>query len=207
MNQAEDDETVPIHPVERTPVARFLVSGKVELVADVAAALRDEGAEAVEVGDVTALTQVCADAGARAFDGYVQLPAKFTVEGDSAVERVHHYFSAGALGRFTAVAAVLPSLVPNARITFVTGALPPEVSTQDEVAARRALVRVLGHAARADAADGLRVDVLSPNSSPNEIALTALGRNPAWEALVSTGTDESYADWRVEVLGLMSAEM
>ena len=106
-------------------MARFLVSGKAELAAAVAAALRAEGAEAVEVSDVTSLPQVCAAAGPHAFDGYVQLPAKFTVEGDSAVERVRHYISGGVLARFTAVAAVLPSLVPNARITFVTGALPP----------------------------------------------------------------------------------
>jgi hypothetical protein len=188
-------------------MARFLVSGKAELVADVAAAMRVEGAEAVEVGDLDALTRVCADAGPRAFDGYVQLPARFTVEGDSAVERVRHYISGGVLARFTAVAAVLPCLVPNARITFVTGALPPEVSTTDEATARRALVRVLGHAARADAPDGLRVDVLSPTSSPKEIALTALGRNPKWEALAAADTDESYRDWRTEVLGLISADM
>jgi hypothetical protein len=187
-------------------MARFLVSGKAELAADVAAALRAEGAEAVEVSEVTTLPEVCAAAGPRAFDGYVQLPAKFTVEGNSAVERVRHYISGGVLARFTAVAAVLPSLVPNARITFVTGALPPEVSTEDEATARRALVRVLGQAARADAPDGLRVDVLSPTSSPKEIALTALGRNSKWEALAAAGPDESYTDWRAEVLGLISAE-
>jgi hypothetical protein len=172
---------------------RFLVSGKAELATDVAAALRAEGAEAVEVSDVTALPEVCAGAGARAFDGYVQLPATFTVEGDSAVERVRHYISGGVLARFTAVAAVLPSLVPNARITFVTGALPPEVSTEDEATARRALV--------------LRVDVLNPSTSAKEIALTALGRNPKWEELADADTGQSYTDWRDEVLGLISAEM
>jgi hypothetical protein len=188
-------------------MARFLVSGKAELAADVAAALRAEGADPVEVGDLDALARVCASAGPRAFDGYVQLPARFTVEGSSAVERVRHYISGGILARFTAVAAVLPTLVPNARITFVTGALPPEVSTEDEATARRALVRVLGHAARADAPDGLRVDVLSPTSAPKEIALTALGRNPKWEALAAADPDLSYTDWRDEVLGLISAEM
>jgi hypothetical protein len=188
-------------------MARFLVSGKAELAADVAAALRAGGAEAVEVNDVTALPEVCTSAGPHAFDGYVQLPAKFTVEGDTAVERVRHYISGGVLARFTAVAAVLPSLVPNARITFVTGALPPEVSTEDEATARRALVRVLGHAARADAPDGLRVDVLSPSSSPEEIAETALGRKPTWEALAAADPDASYTDWRAEVFGLVSAEM
>lgn len=188
-------------------MARFLVSGRADLAADVAAALREEGAEAVEVGDVTALAEVCGSAGPRAFDGYVQLPARFVVEGASAVERVHHYFVGGALARFTAVAAVLPSLARGAHITIVTGALPPEVSTKDEVTAREALMRVLGQAARADAPDGLRISVLNPTSSPKEIALTALGRNPDWEALADAGADESYANWRAEVLGLTSAEM
>jgi hypothetical protein len=51
----------------------------------------------------------------------------------------------------------------------------------------------------------LRVDVLSPSSSAKEIALTALGRNPKWEALAAADADE-YPDWRAEVLGLISAE-
>ena len=85
------------------------------------------------------------------------------MEGDSAVERVRHYISGGVLARFTAVAAVLPSLVSNARITFVTGALPPEVSRPTKPRRARRC-RVLGHAARADAPDGLRVDVLNPGS-------------------------------------------
>lgn len=102
---------------------------------------------------------------------------------------------------------MLPTLVPNARITFVTGALPPEVATHDETAARRALVRVLGQAARADAPAGLRVDVLSPDTAPDEVALTALGRNSRWEALASKDPEQPYNQWRDEVLGLVSAEV
>lgn len=188
-------------------MARYLVSGIAALAADVAAALRGEGQEVVEVADVAAVPGVCADAGPGAFAGYVQLPATFTVAGRSAVERVHHFFSDGVLARFPAVDAALPSLVPDARITFVMGVLPPDVSTKDDVAARAALVRVLGHAARADAPDGLRISVLSSGSSPEEIALTALGRNPEWEALTAGLSSESYADWRVEVLGMIRAEM
>jgi hypothetical protein len=97
---------------------------------------------------------VCEDAGPGAFDGYVQLPASFTVQGDTAVSRVHHFFADGVLARFPAVAAALPALTPEARLTFVTGVLPPDVSTEDDVAARSALVRILGQAAQADAANG-----------------------------------------------------
>ncbi|WP_214370569.1 hypothetical protein [Pseudonocardia sp. H11422] len=147
-------------------------------------------------------------AGPAAFDAYVQLPATFTVQGTTAVDRVHHFFSDGVLARFPAIAVALPALRPSARITFVMGILPPEVSTDDDVAARGALVRVLGHAARADARDGLRVHVLGSGTAPEEIALTALGRNPAWESLTAGfASGVSYADRRVELLGLMSAEM
>ncbi len=184
----------------------FLISGIAALVGDVAAALRENGSTAVEVHNVGDVPRACAEA-EQSFDGYIQLPATFTVSGDTAIARVHHYFSAGVLARFTAVAAVLPKLAPGARITFVTGVLPPGVNTDDDVAARAALIRVLGHAARADGPADLRVSTVEPGSTPTDIALTALGRNPEREAL-SRGTDDSsYADWRVELLGMMSAEM
>jgi hypothetical protein len=185
---------------------RYLVSGIAELVSDVAAVLRENGAEVVEVDDIAAVPQACAAAGPGAFDGYVQLPATFTVRGDTAVERVHHFFSDGVLARFPAITAALPALTPSARVTFVKGVLPPEVSTEDDVAARASLVRVLGHAARADGPADLRVNVLGSGATPKEIALTALGRNPEWETLTAGFAGGSYADWRVELLGLMSAE-
>ena len=100
------------------------------------------------------------------------------------------------LARFPAVAAALPALAPRrARLTFVTGILPQDVATEDDVAARAALVRVLGHAARADAPEGLRVCMLSSGSSADEIAATALGRDA--RNGVPDLTDEAYADWRV----------
>jgi hypothetical protein len=191
---------------ERNPMPNFLVSGIAELAAQVATVLRENGSTVVEVDDIDDVARACADAGDRAFDGYVQLPATFTVQGDTAVERVHHFFADGVLARFPAVSAALPALTPEARITFVMGVLPPEVSTDDDVSARAALVRVLGHAARADGPVGLRVSVVGSGSTPKEIALTAMGRNPEWESLVAGASGGSYADWRVELLGLMSAE-
>jgi hypothetical protein len=183
----------------------FLISGIAELVAGVATALRENGGSAVEVDDIADVPRVCAEAD-RTFDGYIQLPATFTVTGDSAVGRIHHFFSDGVLARFPAISAALPTLAPDARITFVMGVLPPEVSTDDDVSARAALVRVLGHAARADGPTGLRVSMLGSGSTPKEIALTALGRNPEWESVTADFAGGSYADWRVELLGMMSAQ-
>jgi hypothetical protein len=184
---------------------RYLVSGIADLVSDVAAVLREHGAEVVEVDDIDDVPRACADAGAGAFDGYVQLPASFTVEGDTAVSRVHHFFAQGVLARFPAVAAALPSLTPEARITFVTGVLPGDVSTEDDVAARSALLRILARAARADAGDRLRVCTLGSGSTAKDIALTALGRNPDTGSF-TTAPDESYSEWRIELLGMMWAE-
>ena len=184
----------------------FLISGIPALVGDVAAVLRENGSTAVEVPDIADVPRSCAEA-EQLFDGYVQLPATFTVSGDSAVARVHHFFADGVLARFPAVAAALPTLANDARLTFVTGVLPPDVSTEDDVEARAALVRVLSRAARADGPAGLRVSMLGSESTPKEIALTALGRSPEWEALADDVDGTSYADWRVELLGMMSAEM
>jgi len=184
---------------------RFLVSGIPAFVADVAAALEQNGADAVQVGDIADVPRACADAGPAAFDGYIQLPASFTVQGETAIQRVHHFFADGVLARFAAVEAALTAMRPDARITFVLGVLPAEVSTQDDVDARAALVRVLGHAARADAGPGLRLDVLASDSTPKEIALTALGRGGE-RPPVGEMSDESYAEWRMELLGIVWAQ-
>ena len=184
---------------------RYLVSGIAELVSDVAAVFREHDVEVVEVDDIDDVPRVCAEAGAAAFDGYVQLPASFTVQGDTAVTRVHHFFADGVLARFPAVAAALPSLKPEARLTFVAGVLPPDVSTEDDVTARAALIRILGQAAQADAANGLRVCTLSSGATAKDIALTAMGRN-ADRGSFTSEPDESYDEWRIELLGMMWAE-
>src|SRR3954452_11191806 len=184
---------------------RFLASGIPALVADVAAELEQNGSDAVQVGDIADVPRACADAGPGGFDGYIQLPASFTVQGETAIQRVHHFFAEGVLARFAAVEAALGAMRPDGRITFVLGVLPGDVSTQDDVAARAALVRVLGHAARADAGAALRLDVLESGSTPKEIALTALGRGSERQP-VAEMSDESYAEWRMELLGMVWAE-
>jgi hypothetical protein len=192
---------------EAVAMAAVLVSGAAELVAQVASALRARGAEVTEVTELDKLPAVCAAAGPGAFNSYVQLPAAFTVHGDTAVDRVHHFYADGVLARFPALAGALPALAPPSRMTFVLGKLPVEVATADDREARRALVRVLGHAARADFPDGaLAVRILDISSTPDEIALVALGRDPAREGLLDQLDDMSYEDLRVEMLGLVSVE-
>lgn len=81
------------------------------------------------------------------------------------------------------------------------------MASQDDRDARRALVRVLAHAARADTTGGdLAVRILDTGSTPDEIALVALGRDPAREGLLDQLAEMSYADLRVELLGLVSVE-
>jgi hypothetical protein len=185
----------------------FLISGIAALGSDVTAALMAEGSTALRVDDIADVAGVCAGSDPGTFAGYIQLPATFTVSGESAVDRIHHFFSDGVLARFPAVGVALPTLGDGASITFVMGTLPPEVSTEDDVAARAALVRVLGRAARADGPPDLHVNILGSGASAREIALTALGRNPELEMLAEGPDEGSYADWRVELLGMISAEM
>jgi hypothetical protein len=180
------------------------VSGTFQLVSDIASVLREHDTEVVEVDDLADMPRVCAEAGAGAFDGYVQLPAAFTVQGDAAVARVHRFFADGMLARFPAVAAALPGLKPGARLTFVTGVLPQDVSTEDDVAARGALIRILGQAAQADAANGMRVCTLGSGATAKDIALTALGRRSDAESF--TSEPDEYSEWRIELLGMMWAE-
>lgn len=188
-------------------MASVLVSGASAHIGQVAQALRDRGANPTEVADLADMPAACAAAGAAAFDSYVQLPATFRMHGDTAIQRVHHFYAQGVLARFIALDAALPALVPAARITFVLGTLPPEAATSDDREARQALTRVLAQAARADTPDGhLTVRVLHAGAAPDEIAQVALGLDPARHELIDRLGELSYADWRVELLGLAAVE-
>ena len=188
-------------------MAVVLVSGAQALVAEVAAALRTRGATVTEVADLDDIPAVCRAAGDRVFDSYVQLPAAFQMRGDTAIQRVHHFYAAGVLARFPALDAALPALTQDARVTFVLGQLPADAATADDREARRALTRVLGHAARADSPDRhLAIRVLDSGTPAGEIALVALGLGAARYDLDERLADLSYADWRVELLGLVALE-
>src|SRR5690242_4593109 len=152
-----------------------LLSGAPDVVGQVAAALRARDAEVTEVTDLSTVPAVCAAAGPSAFDAYVQLPATFRAQGDTAIRRVHHFYAQGVLNRFTTLAAALPALSPSARLTFVLGTLPPEAATDDDREARRAMIRVLVEAARADRPDGhLSARVLAAGVPAEEISRVAL---------------------------------
>jgi hypothetical protein len=184
-----------------------LVSGIATLVTQVAAALRGRGADVVEITDVSDSAAVSAACAGKTFDSYVQLAETFEFHGDTAIERVRHFYANGVLNRFTVLTAVLPALTPTAYVTFVLGHLPPEVATDDDREARRALTRVLSHAARADTPDGhLTVRIRDANAAPDEIAQVALGLDPNRQETMDRLDELSYADWRVELLGLASVE-
>jgi hypothetical protein len=183
----------------------ILVSGIGELIEPVADALRAQSSTVVVVGEVAEVAAAAKEAGPRAFDGYVQLPARFGLLGDTAVDRIHHFVVYGLMARFPAMSAALPALAPGAQIAFVPAVLPAEVATDDDVQARAALLRVLARAARADGPDGLRTHFLGSGATPDEIAASVLGRGPKHEEHVPVELDRSYADWRVELLGMMSA--
>jgi hypothetical protein len=197
-----------------------LVSGATVYVERVAAALEEHGAEVTRVTELSELPSVCAAAGQGAFGSYVQLGVNLRVEGGTAIERVRHFYGSGVLGRFTALAAVLPAMAPGGRITFVLGALPwkdaalgmilpaagdPDVAkleaTYDVGEARRALTRVLSHAARADAEGELVVRILEADAGSEQIAGTALGHVAATGEVDDRTAEMSYADWRVEMMG------
>src|SRR5439155_19451821 len=110
----------------------------------------------------------------------------------------------GVLARFPALDAALPALAPAARVTFALGTLPPEAATAEDVAARRALVLVLAHAARADAR--VRAQVLDSGTAVDDVAFAALGGDLARQELLERLDDVDYHEWRVELFGLASAQ-
>ena len=184
-----------------------LVSGTADSAGVVAAALRELDADVTEAHDLDELTTACATAGESAFDAYVQMPATFEMTGETVIDRVHHFYSAGVLARFDALATALPALAANAKVTFVLGALRPEVASTDDLTARRSLLNVLGHAARADAPEKrLAIRMLSFSLAADVIARAALGRDSSSPVLLEEMSRLRYDDWRTELLGMVAVE-
>jgi hypothetical protein len=182
-----------------------LVSGEENHVAEVADALRRRGASVTEVTDLANVPDACQKAGDGAFDCYVQLAAAFRVEGDSAVQRVHHFYANGVLARFTALDAARDALASPASVVFVLGTLPREVTTDDDRQARRALTGVLGQAARSDADGELTVRVLEADTEADRIAALALGQTPPPRE-ERRPAEMSLEDWRVELMSVVLVE-
>lgn len=183
-----------------------LVSGAPAHVDRVAAALRKRGADVTEVTDLEALGSVIDSSTSGAFDAYVQLASSFSVRGDTAIQRVHHFYAGGVLARFTALDRVVPALAQSATVTFVMGALPAEGSSTEDVEARRALTCVLARAAQADQAPGqLSIEILGADASAEDVATAAMAPNTRHVPPILADPVD-YADWRVEVLGLAMLE-
>ncbi len=185
---------------------RVLVSGIAQQVEQVTAALLARGTAVTPVVDLAEIPAACTAVGPDAFDAYVQLPSTFTVRGSTAIQRVHHFYAEGVLARFGALDTALGSLVTGARVVFVMGTLPPEAATIDDREARKALTRVLAHAARADAADRLVTRVLEAGAAADDIAFVALGGDLARRELMERLDHLTDADWRTELLGLAAVQ-
>jgi hypothetical protein len=184
-----------------------LVSGAPKQVSAVGEALRRRGAQVVEVTDLSNVVRACQDAGEGAFAAYVQLGASFRVQGDTAVQRVRHFYADGVLARFTALDAARPALAPGASVVFVMGSLPPDVASDADRAARRSLTNVLAQAVRADASPSeLTIRVLDADIEADRVAALALGQSPEPRDAESHLEGLSLSDWRVELMGVVLVE-
>jgi hypothetical protein len=193
--------------MERTDMTTVLVSGAEKQVADVAAELRGRGAEVTEVIDLLDLPKVCAEAGPGTFDSYVQLGSTYEMRGDTVVERVRAFYANGVLARFPALGAASTALTDSARILFVLGVLPAEVASDDDQDARHSLTKVLSHAVRADVPHAAyAMQVIPAETSAADIADAALGAGSKHKQLLDRLSDLDYADWRVEILGMVNVE-
>ena len=72
-----------------------LVSGAPERIAPVSKVLRAQDCTVVEVDDLANVPAACKEAGENAFDAYLQMPAYFAIQGDTALERLHHFYAKG----------------------------------------------------------------------------------------------------------------
>ena len=151
--------------------------------------------------------------GAGAIDRYIQLGVSVPARGETVVRRVHSFLNDGLLERFAAVERVLPLLADGATVLLVAGNLPAEAAAPDDQAARLLLLRVLGHAIRADLAPKrVRVRIISGERTDEQIVDFALSgaKDPLTEMPTVPDphmSDTSYEDWRTQVLGLAQVEV
>jgi hypothetical protein len=194
-------------------VSTALVTGSAGPAEQVAAALRDSGAQVITVTELDTLESALADVPPRSLDSYVQLPVMIRPTGDTVVARVRAFLDDGILTRFRLAEAVLPALSDEGHVLLVRGHTLPDGDTPDDQAARKALLHVLAHAIRADKAPaGVRVRVLSDELKPADIARIALRRDTGVRRAVRSfdvaarEEEKSYQDWRTEIMGLVSVE-
>jgi hypothetical protein len=188
-----------------------LVTGAAEPVAAVSEALRHVGAEAIAVDDLDKLDAALAGISPGSLDGYVQLPVHVAAQGDTVVERVRNFLEDGLLARFVAASTILPVISDQARVVLVGGNTLVEASAPDDQNARLALLGVLAHAIQADkSATHVVVQVLPNDVLPEHIAAVAMGSQPTREQalaeVLARDPKMSFADWRIEVMGLVNGE-
>lgn len=185
-----------------------VVSGSAEAAEPVVAALRMAGAKAVAVTGAEQLVAALKMLPPRSLGAYVQLPVLLEPGGDTVVSRVRSLLEDGLLTRFALADAVVPALAKDASVVLVGGHTPVETSAPDDQPARLAMLNVLAHAIRADRAPvRTRVRVLDHTQTATAIAQVALTSGAAPDRPAPPPSHEAaraYADWRSELLGLVS---
>lgn len=145
---------------------------------------------------------------------YVQMPVRVTIADDgpdsSVVHRVNAFLQQGLMERFRTAEAVLSVLHSEAVVLLVSGNSPLDGAAPDDDAARRSLLHVLAHAMRAEKAPArLRVRVVDTSAGPEALATAALTGDKITAAPRVRSQLEAnltYADWRVEVMGLVGTD-
>jgi hypothetical protein len=184
---------------------RALITGSPDRVAALSKLFERAGDEPVTLAQL--------GPGAGAIDRFVQLGVSVQARGDTVVRRVHSFLNDGLLERFVAVERVLPLLADGATVLLVAGNLPAEAAAPDDRAARLLLLRVLGHAIRADLAPNrVRVRVISGDRTDEDIVDFALSgaKDPLTEVPTVPDmqvSDTSYEDWRTQVMGMVRVEV
>lgn len=187
-----------------------LVGGSAHRAGPVRAALA-----ALECTVVTAehgaLLDACETLGPASVDAYVQLPVDIEPAGSTVVARIHDFLEQGLLARFEDVTTVFSALRPGASVVLVSGNQPADSAGPDDYHARLALLRVLGHAVLADAANRkLRVVVVDQGRSIDDIARVVVEGPRDLQRMIAdlaeSNPQMNYNDWRLEVLQLASIE-
>jgi hypothetical protein len=180
-----------------------LVAGPSERAGDVAAALRAEGFATITVDDREPVGAACNRVSPRSVDCFVRLPAEGEREGQSSPGGARPPRAHGLLSMVDAVAAVAPLLADHATVVILAEGSDP-AHRRDRLLDDA--VGLLAEAVVADhGGDGVRVSVLGPDQSPDDIAAAAArgGVRPhPGPSLADFEPDLAYADWRTQVLSL-----
>jgi hypothetical protein len=191
--------------------ANVIVSGAPGRLDPVVSALRAVGYTVLTASTSSELADTAARLGPGSVEAYVQLPVDVASQADSAVVAMREFLTQGLLARFDAVGDVMPTLREGGTIVLVAGNTPGEQSSPDDGRARLALLRVLSHAALADAGDRhLRAIVLNHGTTADDAVRAVRGgdgdRQTRMAEFIQSSADVSYDDWKLEFLSLVSNE-